>query len=352
MILEKRCELSIERIELATASSMIEATQCPVGAGLRAAMDMVIETECGQIARSVAERDFEELRCAEIADERAGTRLQEARTALTSAESAADAASTEANWVKALIWSLCGTACFAAEFVLTWHALSFLLNVERGSVLGVLLGLAPPSGLAVLEIFLARLFEDPWERLRASGGSARRAVAGIAMAVLLVTLAAVNVITVLSLAKAREEAGKAARALSNVNSDAEAAVDQHALDRAVLWVSLVVTVDGAIFLLLSLREAAQVRARKALKRGVRLACSRVDALETAAAVARSDAESRREAWKTVDLKSRLAADRYRAHCLARLAQKEEQVQLERPLEELVDRSLRLRIQAPQSDWLV
>ena len=149
-----------------------------------------------------ADQAYSSMRTAEVEAELATSRLQAGRAALDHTKTAADAGDRRGSWLKILIWTPCAAACFAAEFVLCWNGLCFVLN----TVLGMLLGLAPPSGLAVQEVVIARLFEDPWQELRRSVASTRRTVVRVAMAVLLAALAAGNGITIWHLAKAREVA--------------------------------------------------------------------------------------------------------------------------------------------------
>lgn len=161
------------RIEIGSAASLItEATHASAGDVLVAVL-RAVEAECGQIARSVAQ-DVYGLQSAEMEEESLRARAAAARAVLSVAEEAAGEGSRHGSWVKVTLWSLFAAACFDAEFVLTWTALCFVLNVHRMTVLGVLLGAAPPSGLAVLEIFLARLFEEPWQKVRGTAASGKK----------------------------------------------------------------------------------------------------------------------------------------------------------------------------------
>jgi hypothetical protein len=333
------------RIEIDSAASLIQSAQYPLTEDLHAALVKTLDVECGQLDQSVRNQEFARVLASESTEELARNRVAEARKEVAEAEQAAKTHGARGSWVKVAIWTLCGTACFAAEFVLTWTALCFVLNVERFSVLGVLLGLAPPSGLAVLEVVLARLFEEPWQRMRAATASPRGLLVRITMGILLVVLAAGNGLTILHLAKAREEAGKATRALADTHDNTPAQIDQEAIDRAVLSVSLLVTIDGALFLLLSLAEGARLRSRIRIDREVRRSRNEFLRLEGELAGAQSATGSARESWKTVDEKARLCAERYRTHCLYRMNEKTAAFQLNRPIEELIDRSLRLRVMA-------
>jgi hypothetical protein len=278
------------------------------------------------------------LRESESRESLCSERLEASRAASDRAETAA--AATKGSPLKTVIWGACSISCFAAEFVLTWHALCFVLNVPRYSILGILLGLAPPSGLAVIEVFLARLFEEPWQELRAAASRARRWAVNGAMGLLLVAVATGNVLTVLHLAKAREESSRAERILNSDGAEGAAPIDNGAIDRAVLWVSVLVTVDGAIFLLLALREGeSAVAARRIRRKATALAadCSR---LENETSAARTQVECCRQRWEWSEESARLDSGRYRAFCLHLLEQTEVASVLEKKVDMLVDESLR------------
>lgn len=334
-----------EQVELVSVNSLIGSARYPLADDSRVALLQTLDAECGQIIRSVHEQEFAAVRETELAGALAKERLDSGRVALAAAESAEQHARPSGSWVKVVIWALCAAACFAAEFVLSWNALCFVLNVERRTVLGLLLGLAPPSGLAVLEVFLARMFEDPWQRARSGLDDSGRRVAHVAMAVLLIILALGNGAMILCLAKAREEAGKAARVLFDTRSAAAATIDQGAIDRAVLWVSLLVTIDGSVFLLLSLADGARLRQRMLLVRAASHAREKSIRLEDEYSKATAAADSAHERWGSVAAKANLAAERYRTHCRYLIAEKTAAAQRTTPIEELVEQSLRLRISA-------
>jgi len=335
-----------ERIETASASALIEKARFPLSEEARKSWFQLLEAEEGQIAESVVARQFSELRTAEADEEAARERTAAARRMMTAAEETAAAAHSGASWVKVAMWGLCAAACFAAEFVLSWNALCFVLNVDKISVLGILLGLAPPSGLAVLEICIARLLEDPWQRLRKVSAAVQRWAVNLTMAGFLIALAVGNGITILHLAKAREEASKAARIYNDVSSaEEEFKIDEDVIDRAVLWVSMIVSWDGAVFLLLCLRDGVELRHRLAAIRAAHKAradCARLEA-ELSKSVAH--AACVREAWRVVEQTATMAAKRYRAHCTYKLAERATAARLEQPIEELVEQSFRLQIPA-------
>jgi hypothetical protein len=334
---------STEQIKLRAAASLIEAAKAPICEEASAAVLEVLDAECGQLSRSVSEKAYSGFHSAEAAADLAGKRLQESVAALADAEESLRNAPARGSWVKALIWSLCGIACFSAEFVLTWTALCFVLDVPRMTILGVLLGLAPPCGVAVLEVFLARLFEEPWQRLRSAPASPRRLGTNLAMTALLAGLALGNGLTIVHLAKAREEAIRIQRDVLSEQAPPAAPVkfDQTAIDRAILWISVCVCVDGSVFLLLALAQGALLRDRSRLN--VTLAAARTARrnMENELAAAGSRLKDCAEAWREADQDAGLAADRYRAHCHYLLAEKNSP-RSDAPLEDLVDRAIRLR----------
>ncbi len=337
---------SIEQIELGSAASLIAAAKVPFSDETRSAVLEVLEAECGQVARSVAETKYSELHLAESAAAHLKKRLEAAEAALAEAEERLRRLPESGSWVKVFIWSLCSLACFSAEFVLTWTSLCFVLDVPKVSVLGVLLGLAPPCGLAVLEVFLARIFEEPWQRLRKAPLSGRRFWSNVSMAALLLSLALGNGLTIVHLAKAREEAIKIQRNVQSQEDDPATPVkfDQAAIDRAVLWISLCVCVDGSLFLLLALAQGACLRERRRTEVSLAVTQGKRETLETDFAAAEARVKNSAEAWETAAQAAALAADRYRAHCHYLIAEKN-QAWFDVSIEERVDRAVRRRFSA-------
>jgi hypothetical protein len=345
-ITTRNSSLHVERVEMPAAANLLPDLKLPLRTEARESFVAILDAECGQLRRAVTNQEYSTMRNAEADAELAAARLQGARAALEQAKTAADAADRRGSWLKIVIWAVCASACFAAEFVLSWNALCFVLNVEKFTVLGVLLGLAPPSGLAVLEVVIARLFEDPWQELRFSAASTRRTFVRVAMAVLLLALAAGNGITIWHLAKAREVAVQLEDVLNrNLAPDATekelAKLDRTAIDRAVLWVSLLVSIDGAIFLLLSLGAGKEIHNRRIADRELAKARSEHARLETEAAKTSSEADAVHESWKIVNEKAEGDAERYRAYCLYLLSQQEAIASAELTLEQQVSHALQL-----------
>jgi len=213
-------------------------------------------------------------------------------------------------------------ACFSSEYVLSWNALCFVLNVEKLTMLGILLGLAPPNGLAVLEVVIARLFEYPWRDLRTGVCAAQRWLVRVAMGILLVTLAASDCITIWHLAKAREVAAQREAALNQPEAGEKElpSLDRAAIDQAVVWVSLLVSMDGAILLLLSGSAGRNLHCRRRADRPLAQAQSEYASLEAYAAAATSVLDPARENWNAAGARAEEEAERYReyyTHLLAR-----------------------------------
>lgn len=333
-----------EPVEIPAAANLSAALPLPLRAGARDSFLALVETECEQIRRSVTDRAYSQMRETEENARLAAERAAAGRASFDEARKAATHADRRGGCIKTTIWALCAAACFSAEFVLSWNALCFVLNVEKPTVLGVLLGLAPPSALAVLEIVFARLFEDPWQESRNVAASSRRSAVRAIMAVMLLVLAAGNGITIWHLAKAREVAAQLEdimnRGLPPETADREIArLDRGAVDRAVLWVSLVVSVDGAIFLLLSLAAGKELRNRRIADR--ELVTSRAESarLETESATASAAADTSREAWRTIREKAEEHAGRYRAYCVYVLLQREAAAAAEETLAQQVANAL-------------
>ncbi len=335
-----------ERIRLNSAASLIDAASAPFSDQSDAAVRGVVDAECGQLARSVPERACAELHAAEAAAELAAKRLADSEATVSRAGENLQTGPAGGSWIKVVLWLVCTVACFAAEFVLTWTALCFVLDIPRMTVLGVLLGLAPPCGLAVLEVALARLFEEPWQRLRSAPASRRRWAANISMGLLLGALAVGNGATLVHLAKAREEAIKIQRDLTSDDSSPEqpGKFYQAAIDRAILWIGVCVCVDGSVFLLLALAEGLRLRDRKRLENALAAARASRHSAENGRASAQSRLKDCEEAARLADHDGSLAAERYRAHCHYLIAAKNA-AGCEVPLEDIVNRSILRRFSA-------
>ena len=317
---------------LKTAPELIRAIRFPEGAAALEHLRHMVENQGDEVAGACRRLLHKELVEAGVAEAEAEVRLRECRERYASVESdlRQQAAQPDGSWAKAVICAISVGACFAAEFVLTWHALTFMLNVDKRSLLGVLLGLAPPCALAVLELALSRLLEEPWRKLRALPQVTWRAhvMEGL-MALFLVALAWGNIRTVLLLAQAREEAAKTQYAL--LHDDAGTVEpDREVIRLAVVAVSVCVTVDGALFLLLCLMESKAIVCQLRTRRQSIQLRARIEVLQSAAAQARAASEIRRKNWQDGEETARLAAARFRSQCLFEIEESLDRSRLECP----------------------
>lgn len=318
---------------LKTAPELIRAIGFPQGADVLVHLRHMVDGQSDEVAGACRRALYKELTEASATEAEAERRRRECRERHTSVESdlRRQTAQPEGSWAKAVICAISVGACFAAEFVLTWHALTFMLNVDKWSPLGVLLGLAPPCALAVLELVLSRLLEEPWRRLRAlpQPPAWRARVTQGLMAVFLVALAWGNIRTVLLLAQAREEAAKTQYALLHDNA-ASVEPDREVIRLAVVAVSVCVTVDGALFLLLCLVESRAIVCRLRTRREATRLSARLEVLESQAAQASAAVEIHRKNWQGGEETARLVAARFRSQCLFELEEALSRARLERP----------------------
>jgi hypothetical protein len=262
-------------------------------------------------------------------------------------QSLADAARDHGSWFKAAIFGVFTAACFTAEFVLTWQALAFLFDLEGKTFLAVMLGLAPPCALAVFEVLILRMIEEPWKRLRHSTEAPpwRRRAAQVCMILFLAVLAAGNVQTVLFLAEAREEAARVKEIIIS-HPETPVVIDRQIVTRAVLSVSIWVTVDGAFLLLLAFSEARAANRAFLARR----ACARVTALKAKAEeeLARRVAAlvCCREAWASADSEADLASAHYTAQLRVLLARTNSSFSSGKAPGELIKLLLPARLSAP------
>lgn len=251
----------------------------------------------------------------------------EAGQKLVAAEEAEKDA-VEASLVQAIIFSFCSFVCLGAEFTLTLVTLPFLLNIEQWSFLGFVLALAPTTAMIVLDRVLHRLLEDPWQRIRRVVHTAGQRIAVTAiMAVFLLGLGAGNLFTVFLLADARERATEirlAAETTTGAEENDSVAPERLAEHRAivrkaVIAVSVFVTLDGALFCLLALSEIRAFSHARRLRQLVARCRAALDAAratlgQTEVQVAEADFDLGLSADR-----ARTNADRFREERMAELA---------------------------------
>jgi hypothetical protein len=343
--METRTVYSEERVPLRSAKTVIDSLAAPLAEAARIQLKELIDHESHSLMAAYREREYTTLHDARSDRDQALARRDQAAADLAVAQAEARRIEEEPapGWTKTIIAAFCALACFAAEFTLTWQALTFVLNVPKYSVLGVLLGLAPPSALAVLEIVVLRMIEGPWrQRLRAAGSMSpwRRVAAAATMLAFLLALGWGNLHTVLLLAEAREEAAKAQYNLMREDGDELVAVNQQVINRAILAVSLCVTVDGALFLLLALEEGRALRDRGRALRRLALMRKRHDDAAAALAEAGSKLATVEKSHEALEANAQILAERFRRQCLFDLEQRCQKFRCEMTAEQLVEFGLR------------
>jgi hypothetical protein len=307
-------------LQLATFGAGVE----DVLAGIHAPIAPAVEKQAREAIRLEAQRlkqHYRELKSAELhqseaREATAGEIREQTRARLGEAEQAL-AAGAAGLLAVGLLALACFAACFGAEYVFNAAVLPWLLGLRPGSVLAVALGIAPATAPLILDRILPRLFqlEDPAARVTATATASRTAQRIVTvlflLAVIFSTLGSIYLV-----ADCREVAS----ILANRDTVTEiGAAQQHVIRLAIVALSVVLCINGALFYLFGasevrkwwMRETARQNARKA-----RAADAEAHAAHTAAA---SDLDSKREAWEHVAEAAETAGEVYQARNLLRLA---------------------------------
>lgn len=152
--------------------------------------------------------------------------------------------------------------CFLAEFALTYLTLPFLFDLKQNSFLALMLSLAPATGLIVLDVIVERFIGQSGQALRADANlpawQKRAHIAG--MTLFFVVMAFLNVYMVLLLAGVREESVHLQEVLLQSSFETEPPqVDRNLLRKAVIVLSLTITMDAALFLVVGLEHWRRLR---------------------------------------------------------------------------------------------
>lgn len=253
-----------DREEIADLSSkrLIESVRPPLTNEAAHHIHQAIEFESRDLGKAHQAKRLFELALAEAKEQDNNERLAEQCQLLARAEDDLQHIKPSSLLLAAIL-SACALIAVGSEFALTSATLPFILSIPRWSVLGVMVSLAPPAALAILKIVIARLFEDPWNRIQSPGASAAsRAAITALMVAFLVAVAWLNLHTIMRLQSAREEALAAKSILERTEDAAGLSVNQPVINAAVLAVSVAVTVDGALFFLFGFYEFQRYGKRK------------------------------------------------------------------------------------------
>jgi len=217
-----------------------------------------------------------------------------------------------------VIFILCVVVSFAAEFTLTFVSLPFILDIDRWSFLGIMVSLAPPTALIVLKIVIARLLEEPWQKIQSPDQPrVKRVIIVSLMTIFLTALAFLNLFTVMKLQAAREEAMKAKAAIRKAEVE-KVNVNQQVLNNAVLYVSLAVTLGGAVFFLFGFFEFQRAARRAGIKKRVGQSWVQQEWLESEHSEARAQMKIAQRAYEESKTEGEIAAASFRQHRIGQL----------------------------------
>lgn len=310
-------------VRIEDSGQLIQSLQPPVDKEQEQHIRAVIEVEAEAAGHAQTGADSRRLTEARSSLDRSRVRLDESSGKLIDAESAEKQA-PHGSVVQGVIFGFCALVCLGAEFTLTLVTLPFLLGIRQWSVLGVTVALAPATAVIILDKVMGRLIEDPWQRLRSAMHTRWQRVSAIAvMALFLLGLGAGNVWTVTLLADARERAMELKQALESDQEEALTkgvlAGDKAVIRKAILAVSVVVTLDGALFSLLAICEIRSRRHQERAQRAVAERLAERDACRSALTKCEGEMAEAEFHWQQASDRSRMAAGRFREERLSQLA---------------------------------
>jgi hypothetical protein len=306
---------------VASAQEMINSIQPPLTETVKQAIVEAINVEGDQVADACRREQLEKLEIARAAEKSAADQTQQVRSQLE--EAGKDLRSKEAepdSLVKQIVAYASFAGCSVCEFVLTWYTLPFILSVPQYSLAGIMLALAPTTALAILEVALARLIEEPWRKTQLAGSSGGNKKSVAVMTIFLVLLSASNILMVAWLAKAREESSNAKRNLERMEGETEVKVNQDVLDRAIMAVSICVAIDGALFFLIGMDEGRRRRERMKSRKIAAGLSDELQQLETRRTDAVKQVMIEQGALAGLDARAEAVAEHYRARLVFQLEQ--------------------------------
>jgi hypothetical protein len=298
------------------ADDVLAGVHPPVAPAVEKQAREAIRLEAQRVKRHYRELKSLELHQSEAREAAAGMRREQTRTRLAEAEQTL-AACAAGLVVIGLVSLACFAACFGAEYVFNAAVLPWLLGLRPGSVLAVALGLAPATAPVILDRILPRLFqlEDPVVRVTAAATASRTAQRIVTVLFLLAVVCS-TLGSIYLVADCREVAS----ILANRETVTEiGAAQQHVIRLAIVALSVVLCINGALFYLFGASEVRKWWMRDTARReaaNARAADAEAYEAHTAAA---SDLSSKRAAWETVAEAAELAGEAQQARDLLRLA---------------------------------
>lgn len=303
--------------EIISSQRLIEAIDQPLTPVALDHIHEAIEVEGRQVSQAFRAKKHEELAQAEAAETESSTKVEENRERLNKAE--AELQQTKrGSFYLAAIFILCTVVSFAAEFTLTFVSLPYILEINRWSFLGIMVSLAPPTALVVLKIVIARLLEEPWQEIQSPDQPrVKRAIVVSLMASFLIALAWLNLLTVMKLQAAREEAMIAKAAIEKAEI-ANVVVNRQVINQAVLYVSLAVTLGGAVFFLFGFFEFQRAARRAGVKTRVDQSREQQEHLEEELSKAQAQVRIALRAYDVSETDAEIVAASFRQHRLCQL----------------------------------
>lgn len=309
-------------IVIASCAELLEILDAPVADSVALQVRSVIDRDAAAVVLATRHAIFEGLSNAQRDSEAALAAFEENDTRTKAAEARATNAKP-GNGFMGVVFVLCVSVCLGAEFALTLATLPYILGFQQWSVMGVALAIAPTTAVIIMDRVLGRLVEDPWEHIDTMTGHMRWLTIAV-MTVSMLSLGVGNIWTVGLLADARERVTEMRHALEHKSAPPLSAdqikENRAATQKAILAVSIFVTLDGAMFSLFGLSELRRRRDyRDAHKRAA--TWREVHVLSRAKLL---DSESglrvAQRSWAEAEEHAQVAASRFREQQLLKLEQ--------------------------------
>jgi hypothetical protein len=333
------------------AEDLIRVLQPPCGAEEESRIERMIEVEAAQVEEDCRREIHTELEAARRNQMLAAAYHQEHLAALEREKDEVEKAKTiRASFILLVTTVVFFLACMIAEWEITWATLPYILGVKQHSFEGVMLSLAPITGLAILKVVFAFLIWDPWQKVREASASPRK-TPKIVMALFLIAVGAFTVFTIARLAEARSEIVKLKeltrgedRILAGASEQQQAAAEadrkqkiaavMDKINWAVYVISICLAINGALFFLIFLTEWNRLRVLLIsllvlFRRSRKHAKSRAELAEAEIDLARKTKDC-----ENIDTTARTRAEHYRARLLLLLEQALKRPPRPRPYREL------------------
>ncbi len=212
-----------------------------ITSGMKAVIRELIESEACLVAYDVARRFQREHREALAKYAEIIHKINDTEARLTDAGKALESAlAAPGSLIISVIYWVCSACALICEFFLTNSTLPFALDLDPNSYQGLALSLAPAVAFIIVEQPIERLAESAWRKSY--------------MCFLMLLLVA-NICTAGLVAMARHEVARWLQAVAM--GEENIAFDDAALNRAILAISLVLVLDGALFLYGARREGSR-----------------------------------------------------------------------------------------------